>query len=212
MNPSSNQQTPIALHTKEGLSLSYEYAKATHRIQMTWETENFKKALGKAKEQRPRIDAFSGTLKGIFLDFDDLGLLEKVIPLAFCGTWDDVERWMNSALGHNGCIHRSASNKVKVFCPIRTSSINQAQAKAFVKRAFSSYFDALDSNGGFRYSFIDTNSHPILKKYLKSSDYEIAVANNTNLWNKVIETEIMTHNATNLWPPEYNQIRHDLKY
>ena len=72
MNPASNQQPPIALPTKDGLSLSYDYAKATHRILMTWETESFKKALGKAKEQRPRIDAFSGTLNGIFLDFDDL--------------------------------------------------------------------------------------------------------------------------------------------
>ncbi len=189
MNPASNQQPPIALPTKDGLSLSYDYAKATHRILMTWETESFKKALGKAKEQRPRIDAFSGTLNGIFLDFDDLGLLDKVIPAAFCENWHDAERWLSLALGANGCVFRSASGKVKVFCPIRTSSINQAEAKTFAIRAFSSYFEALDSKGGFRYSFIDTNAYIILKRYLKSNDYELALANNTNLWNTEIKKE-----------------------
>lgn len=201
MNPLiySNQ---AALSTQEGLSITYDYAKASTKFLMTWETENFLKALGKGKEQKPRLDAFSGSQKGLFLDFDKLEGMSAVMPEAFSSDWDGVARWMNLALGNHGCMFRSASKKVKVFIPINTDSLTQAEAKAYVKKNFPRYASLVDMNGGLRYSFIDKEAYQTLKQYLKSMEYVSAVDSNTKLFSK--KREVGYYNKRVTEPLKWN--------
>ncbi len=187
MNPPIQHQQVLAFSTRTGLSLGYDFAKAKRRLLMTWETENFLKALTKKKEQRPRIDAFSGSLKGIFLDFDDLELVSKLLPATTNPTWEEVANWMTNKLSSNGCVFRSASGKVKVFCPINVNAIDQKQAKLYVAKAFGELYDYLDSKGGFRYSFVDTSAYQIIKQYLNSYEYELALNHNTIQFNSITE-------------------------
>lgn len=164
----SNHQPTQALKALNGHCLAYDYAKARVRRLYTLETATFLKALKRGKEQTPRIDAFSGSLKGFFADFDSLESLSNHIPASYSSSWDAAYEFLSGKF-KNGCVFKSYTGKVKIFFPLDIQTISVISARNLAKKILGDIFDAIDSKGGLRYSFINETAYTKIKEYVSSS-------------------------------------------
>lgn len=177
---------PNALETvdKKFLKYDYTYWKGGTKQQAT---DQFQKQLRTgSKEDKsnplPRIDLLAGSVQGVFADFDDLEKLSKLIPSAFSTSWSEVRRWLACKFS-TGCVFPSASGKAKVFFPFTEKGLTYTKLKNRCKTLLGhEYFEAVDKLG-FQHSFINTESYPILKVWLKSSEYTHSLELNNHTLN-----------------------------
>jgi hypothetical protein len=124
-------------------------------------------------------------LKGFFADFDNLELLAKALPIACSKSWDDAFRYVSCALGSVGCVFRSFSGKIKVFIPVKASTMDVRTARKLVQLLMPNYYKAIDKDGGMRFSFVNISAYNELSDFLSSYHFNMVIENNTKIYSEM---------------------------
>lgn len=173
-----------ALEAADKSLLRYDYARWKGNKTYQALTDTFKKQLASnTKVEQPRIDLLAGTTTGVFADFDDLDTIKWLIPIGFSSSWEDVRRWLGCQFS-TGCVFPSASGKAKVFFPFTETGLTTQKLRNRLRTLLGEdYYNATDKNG-LRYSFINSINYPIIRQWIKSTEYTHSVEQN----NKILKT------------------------